>query len=134
PTITAEITGITEDTGLANDFLTKDQSLVISGKVSDATQIQAGDKVQVRIDGGTWADATLKADGTWSLDHTANPLAEGKHVVEARVVDQAGNATTPTSKDITIDTTGPADDSLLEAKLLDDVGAVTGEIQDGMST
>ena len=134
PTITAEITGITEDTGLANDFLTNDQSLVISGKVSDATQIQAGDKVQVRIDGGTWTDATLKADGTWSLDHTANPLAEGKHVVEARVVDQAGNATTPTSQEITIDTTGPADDSLLDAKLLDDVGAVTGEIQDGMST
>ena len=134
PTITAEITGITEDTGLANDYLTNDQSLVISGKVSDATQVQAGDKVQVRVDGGTWADATLKADGTWSLDNTANPLAEGKHVVEARVVDQAGNATAPTSKEITIDKTAPIDGSLIDAKLLDDVGPVTGEIQDGTST
>ena len=134
PTITAEITGISEDTGLANDYLTNDQSLVISGKVSDATQVQAGDKVQVRVDGGTWADATLKADGTWSLDNTANPLAEGKHVVEARVVDQAGNATAPTSKEITIDKTAPVDGSLIDAKLLDDVGPVTGEIQDGTST
>ncbi|WP_213062846.1 Ig-like domain-containing protein, partial [Acinetobacter piscicola] len=95
PTITAEITGITEDTGLANDFVTNDPSLVISGKVSDATQVQAGDKVQVRVDGGTWTDAALKADGTWSLDNTANPLAEGKHTVEARIVDQVGNATAP---------------------------------------
>ncbi|WP_407640363.1 Ig-like domain-containing protein, partial [Acinetobacter piscicola] len=131
PTITAEITGITEDTGLANDFVTNDPSLVISGKVSDATQVQAGDKVQVRVDGGTWTDAALKADGTWSLDNTANPLAEGKHTVEARIVDQVGNATAPTSKEITIDTTPPADGSLTDVKLLDDVGAVTGEIQDG---
>ncbi|WP_157998088.1 Ig-like domain-containing protein, partial [Acinetobacter sp. P8-3-8] len=106
PTITAEITGITEDTGVADDYTTNDTSLVIHGKVSDATQLQTGDTVQVRIDGGAWKDATLNADGTWSLDNTANPLTEGKHTVEARVVDQAGNATAATSKEITIDTTG----------------------------
>ncbi|WP_171057717.1 Ig-like domain-containing protein, partial [Acinetobacter sp. P8-3-8] len=134
PTITAEITGITEDTGVADDYTTNDTSLVIHGKVSDATQLQTGDTVQVRVDGGAWKDATLNADGTWSLDNTATPLAEGKHTVEARVVDQAGNATAATSKEITIDTTGPVDGSLSDVKLLDDVGAVTGAIEDGTST
>ncbi|MEG2569041.1 MAG: Ig-like domain-containing protein, partial [Acinetobacter sp.] len=132
PTIVAEITSITEDSGLANDFLTNDPSLVISGKVSDATQLQAGDKVQVRIDGGVWKDATLNADGTWSLDNTANVLADGKHVIDARVIDKAGNYTAPSSKEVTIDSTASAAPIL--DNINDDVAPVTGSIEEGDST
>ncbi|WP_213033344.1 Ig-like domain-containing protein [Acinetobacter sp. ANC 3832] len=126
PTVTATITGITDDTGTVGDFITKDPTLIISGKVSDASQIQAGDKVQVSVDGGKWVDATLKADGTWSYDNTVNPLTEGKHVVEARVVDKAGNAGSMTSQDVTIDTMPP--NPLSDLDLKDDVGEVQGTI------
>ncbi|RKG31118.1 Ig-like domain-containing protein, partial [Acinetobacter rongchengensis] len=132
PTITAEITGITEDSGLANDFLTNDPSLVISGTVSDATQLQVGDKVQVRIDGGVWKDATLNADGTWSLDNTANVLADGKHVIDARVIDKAGNYTAPSSKEVTIDSAASAAPTL--DNINDDVAPVTGSIGEGDTT
>ncbi|OTG85760.1 Ig-like domain-containing protein, partial [Acinetobacter sp. ANC 3832] len=134
PTVTATITGITDDTGTVGDFITKDPTLIISGKVSDASQIQAGDKVQVSVDGGKWVDATLKADGTWSYDNTVNPLTEGKHVVEAQIVDKAGNAGAMTSQDVTIDISPPTDGSLTDLKLYDDVAPTVGNITNGDST
>ncbi|MEG2433250.1 MAG: Ig-like domain-containing protein, partial [Acinetobacter sp.] len=104
PTAQANITGITEDTGVASDFMTADTTLAIHGEITGTLAVD--EKVQVRIDSGSWVEATLdRVSNTWTLDNTATPLAEGAHQVETRIIDAAANATTPVAKQIVIDTT-----------------------------
>ncbi|RKG34138.1 Ig-like domain-containing protein, partial [Acinetobacter rongchengensis] len=123
PTAQANITGITEDTGIANDFMTADTTLVIHGTVTGALAID--EKVQVSIDGGAWVEATLdRVNNTWTLDNTANPLSEGSHQVETRIIDAAGNTTAAVAEDIVIDTTKPVDGLITISGITDDTGVV----------
>ena len=108
PSSTAQLTGISQDTGVVGDFLTSDDTLIFTGQVTGP--VEAGDKVQIRVDGGAWIDVTIDATGGFSHDHTATTLTEGKHKVETRVVDSAGNFTTPKEQDIEIDKTVSAAD------------------------
>ena len=49
----------------------------------------------------------VPADGNWSIQVT-QPLSEGPHTLTAVATDAAGNASTPASFALTIDTTPPA--------------------------
>jgi len=71
--LSANIVSITDDTGEdSSDFITSDQTLVISGTVTGTDVLEAGDRVQVRIDNGAWQLAQLDlSTGTWSFDNTA---------------------------------------------------------------
>ncbi|WP_182418044.1 Ig-like domain-containing protein [Bartonella sp. HY038] len=129
PTATSSITGITDDTGFSDsDYITSDDTLIIHGSVSET--LNAGEKVQIRIDGGTWVDAVYNAtDKTWSYDNQANALSEGDHKIESRVVDAAGNITTGGSQTVTIDKTAPIDGvSVSITGFTDDVGLIQGEV------
>ncbi|MEG2268735.1 MAG: Ig-like domain-containing protein, partial [Acinetobacter sp.] len=118
----------------STDLITNDKTLILSGKV---TQPLATDEtVQISLDGGkTWLNTVVdRNNGSWSYDNTQNPLVDGVYTVQVRTVDGAGNIGPISEQKITIDTVVPTDGSLTEVKLLDDVGAVTGQIQDGTST
>lgn len=104
PTSTVEILGITDDSGVSTDFITNDNTLLFNGKVNGA--LGADEKVQISLDGGvTWNDVVSDANGTWTFDHTANPLADGTYTVQAHVVDQAGNIGATDTQDVIVDTT-----------------------------
>ncbi|UXN09434.1 Ig-like domain-containing protein [Bartonella sp. HY328] len=129
PTATSSITGITDDTGFSDsDYITSDDTLIIHGSVSET--LNAGEKVQIRIDGGTWVDAVYNAtDKTWSYDNQANALSEGDHKIESRVVDAAGNITTGGSQTVTIDKTGPVEGyEVAISGFFDDVGLIQGDM------
>ena len=126
PSSLASITSISEDTGVnASDFITKDPTLIIHGKAS--TALASNEKIQVSFDhGANWVDATTKADGTWSYDHTAQTLLDGTYTVQARVIDTAGNSSAVATQNFTVDTQVPT--ALSDLDLKDDIGAIKGTI------
>ncbi|VVQ29200.1 hypothetical protein PS943_01192 [Pseudomonas fluorescens] len=105
PAASALIESITEDRGAsASDFVTNDNRLVINGSLSNAAE--GTDRVEVSLNGGnTWEMAAFE-EGKWSLDMTDRELADGTYIVQARVVDAAGNRGTISSQVLTIDTVG----------------------------
>jgi hypothetical protein len=114
PTTTAVITSITQDTGpSATDYNTSDPNPVVHVSVSGP--LAASEKVQISLDNGqTWHDAT--GSGTaYQLDTSTvgGLLPDGQYTIEAQVVNTAGNASTPDSKDMVIDTTAPTSATLL---------------------
>jgi len=73
----------------------------------DASQ---GVEVTVTVDGQTYGagEVILDPSGTWSLDLTGSPLAEGVYDVEVRVVDAEGNEQFDTTSDeLVIDFAAP---------------------------
>lgn len=100
-TSVAELTAITEDSGVVGDFITNDTELVFSGVINGT--LAAGDKVQISIDGGDWKDVIVTGNN-WSFDHSKVKLSDGTHSIETRIVDAAGNISTPVAKEITVDT------------------------------
>jgi hypothetical protein len=113
PTATSLITTITDDTGTADDFMTNDQTLVISGT---NTVVGSGEIVKLSLDGGaTWVNTTPTSSTAWSYDNTTNTLSEGTYTLETRVVDAAGNAGTVSSQIVTINLTGPISTSKIES-------------------
>jgi hypothetical protein len=105
--VTAAITGISNDTGAdPHDFVTSDQSLVVSAQVQG--DVPEGGKVQMSMDGGaTWHDAADKGGGAYEYDARSTPLAEGEHDVQVQVLD-ANNAPVATGhQSVTIDLTPP---------------------------
>ena len=100
-TATVSIAGISDDTGSnTTDFATADQTLLIRGNTAGFNTAAggAGDRVHVTLV-GTGANAGVSIDqyldvdgnGNWSLDNTANTLADGTYNVTATLVDRAGN-------------------------------------------
>ncbi|WP_213062690.1 beta strand repeat-containing protein [Acinetobacter populi] len=123
PSATATITAITDDTGLsATDFNTSDNTLVIA--VTTSATLAADERVQVSLDNGvSWKDAVLVSGSTWSLDNTANELADGTYTFQTRVVDSAGNTGTVSSQVVIIDTTVPSISNVIEiTSITDDTG------------
>ncbi|QEM83230.1 Ig-like domain-containing protein [Halomonas binhaiensis] len=107
PVRVATITGITEDTGTAGDFITSDTRPVISGGTGGAAP-NPDIRVEVSLDGGqTWQPAsTPAADGYWEYA-VEQDLVDGQYDVMARLIDAAGNWSQPDTVTMVVDTTAP---------------------------
>ncbi|MRT58291.1 Ig-like domain-containing protein [Enterobacteriaceae bacterium RIT693] len=102
---TITVDAITQDTGLdAHDFITSDNTLTLSGKLG--APLATGEHAQISIDGGkTWIDVRISGT-TWSyIDNRT--LADGDHLYQLRVIDDAGNIGSTTSRLVTVDTVAP---------------------------
>jgi hypothetical protein len=95
PTLT-----ISDDTGMAGDWLTADNTIIVRGTA------QPGDAVTVLGNGATWGTTTADATGQWSLDRTQTRLTDGTWRLIARVRDIAG-LTAETPADLVVDTARP---------------------------
>ena len=118
PSAAIKITAISEDRGDSDsDFITSDNSLTVSGILSEA--LIAGDTVQVSNDGGTtWVDAIVS--GTrWSLVDVAIHYTDFSYT--ARVIDTAGNVGSSVSQALVIDNTAPTANISIAA-ISDDTG------------
>jgi uncharacterized delta-60 repeat protein len=97
------VTGVTTDTGIAGDGITKDSTLIINGTA------EANSKVQVLRNGVAIGTATTNASGNWAFDATATSLANGAYAFTAQATDAAGNVSAISAAfNVTIDTTVPA--------------------------
>jgi len=107
PTALAKISAITDDTNLPNDFITSDNTLLVTVTVEGT--LAADEKVRVSIDdGATWHEATLVNGNTYQYDATGTVLADGIHKFWAQVVDEAGNFSLSPGQAVEIDTVAPA--------------------------
>ena len=110
------ITSMSDDTGTAADFKTKDTALIYDGVLDKV--LVTGQKIQIRIDSsaaqGTWKDVSTQpgASGTpaaltFSADETATTLADGVYTVNVRVVDASGAlvASSQSTQQVTVDNT-----------------------------
>ncbi|MFA7019318.1 MAG: Ig-like domain-containing protein [Sphaerochaetaceae bacterium] len=105
PSANINITAIATDSGTVGDFITSDNTLIISGT---NTSMNSGEKVQLSFDGGaTWVNATQTDATHWSYNNSAVVMTEGSHTINARVVDAAGNIGNMDSQEVVIDTTAP---------------------------
>ncbi|EEX1159483.1 Ig-like domain-containing protein [Escherichia coli] len=118
---TIAISAITTDTGLiANDFVTSDTTLAVSGTLG--ATLSAGEFAQISIDGGTtWQNLSVSGL-TWSyLD--GRTLTDGNYNYQVRVIDTAGNIGATASQIVTVDTTAPlASKTIAIAGISDDTG------------
>ena len=111
PTITAANLDLATDddsgTNTSDDITNKKTDLTISGTLSGAPA--TGDYVQL-YDGSTLLDGATDssftgADNSWTVDIALS--TEGRHTVNAQVLDVAGNEGAAVNMTVTIDTTGP---------------------------
>ncbi len=72
----------------------RDRTPRIKAKVLDETSTLAEDDVRLYVDGEEVAAAF--DPGTGSLSHTAAKLSRGKHTIEIKATDAAGNEATKT--------------------------------------
>ncbi|MBK5143719.1 Ig-like domain repeat protein [Budviciaceae bacterium BWR-B9] len=125
------ITAITDDTGgSSTDFITNDNTLLISGTLDKA--LQSDEAVEVSLDNGTtWTRAGTVTDSTWTVDLQSKVLADGDYTIKARVVDTAGNVGSTDSHALTIITEGRDMEGLsTTAKITTDTsnGLVAGDL------
>ncbi|MDY0961659.1 Ig-like domain-containing protein [Massilia sp. CFBP9026] len=103
PTTTNLSFSLETDSGLPGDRITNVAAQLLQGELSAA--LGAGEKVQVRVAGGSWQEATIVTGTTgWTLDTT---LAQGAKEVEVQVVNAIGNAGPVESYDYVLDTDAP---------------------------
>ena len=106
PTETISTT-INTDTGatttITSGGVTKDNTLGLSGTVSDADGVSS---VQV-YDGATLLGPATLSSGNWS--YTTAALLDGSHSFTAKATDTAGNTTTTSAVTATVDTTPPTE-------------------------
>jgi hypothetical protein len=124
PTIDTN-TGVT--TTIQNAGLTKDNTLVLSGTVSDLNGVSS---VHVFDGANDLGAATIDGSGNWSL--TTGALSDGTHSFTATATDIAGNTTTTAAVTATIDTIPPTitistDDSVLK---IHDVAHLTFQLSE----
>ncbi len=98
------IVSMSEDTGTsATDGITKVNTLVLAGTADPLVTVTLS-----RSGTGIIGTTTSAADGVWTFDHSATPLADGPYLFNAFASDTAGN-TGATSADfaVTIDAAAP---------------------------
>ena len=95
-------TGLT--TTISSGGLTKDNTLALSGTVSDTNGVSS---VHVFDGAADLGAATLDGLGGWSL--TTAALSDGSHSFTAKATDTAGNVTTTSAVAATVDTTAPTE-------------------------
>ena len=88
-------------TTIASGGLTNDNTLALSGTVSDTNGVTS---VHV-FDGATDLGAATIVGGNWNF--TTLGLTDGTHSLTAKAVDTAGNTTTTAAVTATVDTTAP---------------------------
>jgi len=100
---TVTFDSISNDSGVAGDFITSDSTLIFNGTVD------LGDNttLTVTVDGtsytfGTDPELTIDGSGNWSLDLTGTPLPAGTYAVVATVTDEAGNSASTTSQNVVV--------------------------------
>lgn len=94
------ITSFSNDSGVAGDGITNDNTLTLTGKGT------AGNTIKVFDGSKQVGSATVKADGTWSL--TTSALADGKHSLTAQATDANGKTSSASAAlAVTIDTVAP---------------------------
>ncbi|HLN64207.1 MAG TPA: S8 family serine peptidase, partial [Symbiobacteriaceae bacterium] len=80
------------------------EGATVSGTVTvkvRATDDAAVSKVEMAVDGGTYADMTRQADGTYARDWETTGAANGAHTLTARATDSA-NQTATASRQVTV--------------------------------
>lgn len=119
PPAISTITGISDDTGVAADFITSDTSLTVNGSLS--APLAPGDRAQISVDGGAnWIDVAVTGT-TWSYVD-GRTLADGSYTYQTRTIDQAGNIQVGASQIVTVDTAAPAKTISIDS-ITDDTGA-----------
>ncbi len=94
------ITGWSDDTGTANDQITSDNTLTLTGTA------EAGATVRVSENGVLLGSTVADGAGNWTL--TTSALGEGSHTLTALAIDTAGNAGADSAPLIvTVDQTAP---------------------------
>uniref|UniRef100_UPI0006867550 beta strand repeat-containing protein n=1 Tax=Shewanella waksmanii TaxID=213783 RepID=UPI0006867550 len=102
---TVAITGITNDTGIAGDFNTNDNTLIFFGTV----EMEPGNVLVVNIEGTEYTvgnGLVIDAQGNWSVDLQGTVLADGTYTVTATVTDAAGNSAQAT-QDVVVENNAP---------------------------
>ncbi|WP_241029959.1 MULTISPECIES: Ig-like domain-containing protein [Citrobacter] len=116
--ITVAITSISDDTGIAADFKTKDTSLTINGTLSRA--LASDELLQISMDdGATWVNVAC-TDTDWSYIDSRT-LTDGSHTYKVQIVDLAGNISATADQDVTV---------VVDTQLSDVTPAVTGIDED----
>jgi hypothetical protein len=101
--ISSTITTNTGSTGtITSGGLTKDNTLALTGTVSDANGITS---VQIYDNTSTLLGTATVVSGNWS--YTTSALGEGAHSLTAIATDTAGNTTTTSAVTATVDTIAP---------------------------
>ncbi|WP_282145510.1 beta strand repeat-containing protein [Alteromonas stellipolaris] len=100
---TVTFDSISNDSGVAGDFITSDNTVVFNGTVD------LGDNttLTVTVDGtsytfGTDSELTIDVSGNWSLDLTGTTLPAGTYSVVATVTDDAGNSASTASQNVVV--------------------------------
>ncbi|MGI9275441.1 MAG: Ig-like domain-containing protein, partial [Endozoicomonas sp.] len=94
------ITDIGEDTGSLNsDGITRDNQLIFNGNA------EPGSSVEVFLDGNSIGTVVADAGGSWSLDYSNTALPDKAYQLTATTTDSAGNTSSSTVYDFTVDTT-----------------------------
>jgi len=96
------VTGLSQDTGTAGDFITNVANQTVKGTYAGA--LAPGDVIQVSADGSKWVGATAAA-GTWTAGVTLSP---GEHALSVRTVDSAGHIVNGTGHAYELDVTAPS--------------------------
>ena len=137
PDETVSIAAIDSADSNANDFVTDNGSLTISGTFSGAladgsSPGVSAEQLQVSLDGGgSWHAVTIEGSN-WNFDNTATTLQDGLHVLLARVEDTAGNAGPVTAQQVAVSTTGTLTLSLQD--VLSDAHVLAGAGSDQQVT
>lgn len=118
------IDSISTDTGSSDsDFITKDQSLSVHGRVTKPLAVD--EHIEVSNDGVNWEIATYDSSTQqWSL--VDSDKHKNSFDYQVRIVDSAGNVGNTDQQSITIDTSAPGLVTL--DKINDNVGRVKGDI------
>ncbi|WP_339488513.1 Ig-like domain-containing protein [Pseudomonas sp. EL_65y_Pfl2_R95] len=115
---------ISDDSGLsANDFITRDTRITLSGTLSKA--LASDEYAQLSPDAGTTWITLGDVSGThWNYEDP-RVLSEGGHYYQVRVVDQAGNIGVVASQGVVVDTTAPLTQATISG-YFDDQGGRQG--------
>ncbi|MEM8510800.1 hypothetical protein RCH14_000091 [Massilia sp. MP_M2] len=101
------------------DFIVASANQTVSGTLD--APLQAGEQVQVSVNGADWADATASTGSTaWSL---AGSVLDATGALQVRVLDLAGNAGPVYSRNYIVDGVRPTGQVAADTDLLAPAGA-----------